>query len=154
MEMSVASGMDDKSNPAIPGMPDFANMLSRMQLPGMPDMDSLLAAHRKNLETLTAANRIALEGAQAVARRNMEIMQQTMSEMSETVRSISTTETPQAKAAKQTELLKVSYERAVANLREISDLIQKSNSEAMGVINHRFTEAMDEVKALVAKKAE
>ncbi len=151
MEVNVAADTDDKSNPA---MPDFAGMLSRMQLPGMPDMDSVLAAHRKNLETLTAANRIALEGAQAVARRNMEIMQQTMSELSETVRAMSTTEAPQARAAKQAELLKVAYERAVSNLKEISDLIQKSNTEAMGVINNRFTEAMDEVKTLVAKRPE
>jgi len=150
----VANETDDKSTPAFPGVPDFANMISRMQLPGMPDMDSVLAAHRKNLETLTAANRIAIEGAQAVARRNMEIMQQTMSELSETVRSMSATEAPQAKAAKQAELLKLSYERAVSNLKEISDLIQRSNSEAMGLINNRFTEAMDEVKALVAKKGD
>lgn len=131
---------------------DFTQFLSRMQLPAMPDMDAVLAAHRRNIEALTAANRLALEGAQAVARRNMEIMQQTMSELSENMRSLASAEAPQAKAAKQADLLKHAYERAVANMREISELIQKSNTEAIGVINHRFTEAMDEVKALVAKQ--
>ncbi len=130
---------------------DFTNFMSRMQLPAMPDMEAVLAAHRKNMETLTAANRIAMEGAQAVARRNMEIMQQTMSELTKNVQALASTEAPQNKAAKQAELLKSTYERAVANMREISDLIQRSNSEAVGLINQRFAEAMDEVKSLVAK---
>jgi len=133
--------------------PDFSGLLARMQLPGMPDIDAVLAAHRKNIETLTAANRVAIEGAQAVARRNMEIMQKTMSELTENLRSFASPEPPQAKAAKQAELLKTAYENAVANMKEIGDLIQKSNAEALGLINNRFVEAMDEVKALVAKQA-
>ncbi len=137
-----------------PGMPDFSTMLSRMQFPAVPDMDAVLAAHRKNLETLTAANRVALEGAQAVARRNLEIVQQTMSELSETVRAMASAEGPQAKAAKQAEMLKIAYQRAVSNLKEVSDLIQKSNSEALGLLNSRFAEALDEVKLLVEKPQE
>ena len=49
-------------------------------------------------------------------------------------------------------MLKAAYERAVSNMREVADLIQKSNTEALGLLNHRFTEAMDEVKAMAAKK--
>ncbi len=147
------AGETDNKNAMFPGAADFTNLLSRMQLPAMPDMESVLAAHRKNLETLTAANRVALEGAQAVGRRNMEIMQQTMSELSETLKAFTSTEAPQAKATRQAELVKQTYERAVANMREVGDLIQKSNAEALGLINHRFTEAMDEVKAIVAKSS-
>ena len=134
--------------------PDFSGLLARMQLPGMPDMDAVLAAHRKNIETLTAANRVAIEGAQAVARRNMEIMQKTMSELTENLRSFASPGPPPARAAKQAEMLKLAYENAVANMREVGDLIQKSNAEALGLINRRFVEAMDEVKALVAKQGQ
>ncbi len=130
---------------------DFTKMFSTMKMPMMPDMEALLGLHRKNIETMSAANRVALEGAQAVAKRHMEIMQQTMSEMSETMRSLTTTEPPQEKAAKQADLLKKAYERAVSNTRELSDLIQKSNTEALGLLNQRFTEAMEEVKTLVQK---
>jgi phasin family protein len=103
------------------------------------------------MEVLSAANRIALEGAQAVAKRHMEIMQQTMAELSETMRALSSTEGPQAKAAKQAELLKRAYERAVANTKEMSDLIQHANGEALAMLNQRFVEAMDEVKQLMEK---
>jgi phasin family protein len=130
---------------------DFTKMFADLKLPAMPDTEALLAAHRRNMEVLSAANRIALEGAQAVAKRHMEIMQQTMAELSETMRALSSTEGPQAKAAKQAELLKRAYERAVANTKEMSDLIQHANGEALAMLNQRFVEAMDEVKQLMEK---
>ena len=130
---------------------DFSKMFTQMKMPSMPGMDEVMAAYKKNVEVMTAANRIALEGAQAVAKRHMEIMQQTMTEMTETMRSLTSPEAPQAKAAKQAELLKVAYERAVTNTKEMSDLIQRSNGEALGLLNTRFTEAMDEVRGLMAK---
>lgn len=116
----------------------------------MPDMQALMEAQRRNLEALAAANRIAMEGAQALARRNMEILQQTMTEMTEAAQRLASAEaSPQAKAAQQAEVLKAAYERAVANMKEIADLIQKSNGEAVGLLNRRFTEAMEEVKTLM-----
>ncbi len=134
---------------------DMTRMFKEMRFPSViPDSGALMAAHRRNMEALSSANRMALEGAQAVARRHMEIMQQTMSELSEHVREIASTDTPQSKAAKQAELVKKSYERAVSNIRELSDLIQRSNGEALGLLNDRFREAMDEVKQLLEKTGE
>jgi phasin family protein len=134
---------------------DMTRMFKEMRFPSMiPDSGALMAAHRRNMEALSSANRLALEGAQAVARRHMEIMQTTMSELSEHVREIASTDTPQNKAAKQAELVKKSYERAVANIRELSDLIQRSNGEALSLLNERFKEAMDEVKQLLEKTGE
>ena len=135
------------------GLPDFdfTKIFAELKLPALPNMDAFVAANRKNMETLSAANRIALEGAQAVARRHMEIMQQSMTEITEAMRALSSMEAPQAKAAKQAELLKAAYEHAVSNMKELSDLIQHANGEALALINHRFVEAMDEVKALAQK---
>jgi phasin family protein len=136
----------------LPDFSDFTKFFADMKLPAVPDMEAFVAASRRNLEALTAANRVALEGAQAVARRHMEIMQQSMTEMTEAMRSLTSTESPQARAAKQAELLKQAYERAVSNMKEIGDLIQHSHQEAMALLNKRFTEAMDEVKKLADQK--
>jgi phasin family protein len=130
---------------------EFGKLFADMKLPAVPDMEAFVNASRKNMESLTAANKVALEGAQAVARRHMEIMQQSMAEMTEAVRAMSSVEAPQAKAAKQAELLKHAYERSVANMKELSDLIQHSNAEAVKLLNARFVEAMDEIKALADK---
>ena len=131
---------------------DLMRMLSDFRMPGMPDVEALAAAQRRNLEALSAANHVALEGAQAVARRHMEILQQSMSEMTDAVRGAATSTDPQTRAAHQAELMKSTYERAVGNMKELADLIQKSNSEALTVLNKRFSEAMDEVRGLVTKK--
>ena len=133
------------------GMAEFSRMFSEMKFPMMPDMEMVLAAHRRNMETLSAANRVALEGAQTVAKRHMEIVQQTMQEMTETLRGMSASESPQARAERQADLIKQAYEKAVANMRELADLIQQSNGEALGMLNQRFAEAMDEVKAMAQK---
>jgi phasin family protein len=130
---------------------DFGKLFADMKLPAVPDMEVFVSASRRNIETLTAANRVALEGAQAVARRHMEIVQQSMSELTDAVRTLASVEAPQAKAAKQAELLKQAYERAVGNMKEIGDLIQHSHEEALRLLNARFVEAMDEVKALADK---
>ncbi len=129
---------------------DVGRMFREMRFPGMlADPGALLAAHRRNMEALAAANRLALEGAQAVARRNMEIMQQTMHELSDHVRELSGADDPQVRAARQAELMKRSYEHATNNLRELADLIQKSNAEAVRLLDNRFREAMDEVRQLL-----
>ena len=131
---------------------DMMKMLAEFRLPGLPDMEQLAAAQRRNFEALSGANKVALEGAQAVARRHTEILQQSMSEMTQAMQSMAGAPDPQAGASKQAEMLKSAYERAVGNMREVADLIQKSNSEALSLLNQRFTEAMEEVKAMTAKK--
>lgn len=128
---------------------EFMRIFTEMKLPTMPDISAITAAHQRNIEALTTANRLAMEGAQAVARRNMEIMQQALGEMNETIRALTSDEAPQAKAARQAELMKAAYEKAMANMREMSDLIQKSNTEAMGVLNSRVSAALDELRGLM-----
>ncbi len=133
---------------------DFSKYFAEMKLPALPDIEAFLTANRKNLETLTAANRVALEGAQAVARRHMEIVQSSMNELTDAMKELASDHSPQAKAARQAELLKQAYQRAVTRMKELSDLIQQCNAEALSLINRRFAEAMDEVKALAEKSAQ
>ena len=130
---------------------DFMRMMADFRVPGMMNLEALAAAQRRNIEALSAANRMALEGAQAVAKRHMEIMQQSMAEMTEAMRGMASAEAPQEKAAKQAELAKSTYQRAVANMQELGELIQKSNAEALSVLNNRFTEAMEEIKGMTKK---
>ena len=139
---------------AAPFMPEFdiKKLMGDMKIPAMPDVEAVLAAHKRNLDALTEANRVALEGAQLVARRHMEIMQETMSGLTSTLKELAGNQPPAVRAAKQAELLKKAYENAVANTKELGDLIQKSNAEAMSKLNTRFSEAMTEMKALLEKK--
>ena len=48
-------------------------------------------------------------------------------------------------------MVRTAYERATANMAELAELIQKSSGEALGLLNKRFTDAMEEAKALAPK---
>ena len=145
--------MAEKTAKPTGAKPDFdmKKHFENLHFPAMPDMDAVLAAHRRNLEALKAANRAALEGAQLVARRQVEIMQETMAGLTAAMKDVPASQTPASQAARQTELLKKAYESAVANTKELGDLVQKSNAEAMSKLNTRFSEALSEMKTLLEK---
>ncbi|WP_236571479.1 phasin family protein [Rhodovarius lipocyclicus] len=130
---------------------EFMKMFGEFRMPAMPDFQALAEAQRKNIEAIAAANKIAIEGAQAVARRQIEILQSSVSEISDAVQTVTREESPTGKVARQTDLIKSSYEKAVSNVKELTDLMQKSNTEALGLLNARFSAALDEMKTAVSK---
>jgi phasin family protein len=129
---------------------DLSNMMKQYKLPGV-DMDSIVASQKKNLEALTSANRAAFEGLQAVAKRQAEILQQTMNEASKAVDSLSKAGSPSDVAAKQAELTKDAFERALANMRELAEMVSKANTDATTTINTRISSSLDELKDLALK---
>ena len=129
---------------------DISKMVGDFKLPGV-DMESLLAAQRKNIEALTAANRLALEGVQAVAQRQAEILRQTMEETSKMVSDLMAAGTPEDRVAKQADLMKSAFEKALANMRELAEMIAKSNTEAAEVISKRVSENLEEIKSMAKK---
>jgi phasin family protein len=128
----------------------FQKMLGQYSLPGV-NMDSLVASQKKNLEALTSANRVALEGLQAVAKRQAQILQETMSEASKAVDSLSKAGSPQDVAAKQAELAKDAFERALRNMRELAEMVATANQEATSTINTRISASLEEIKDMALK---
>ncbi len=126
---------------------DLTKVFPWMKLPFVPDIEALVAAQWRNIEALTAANNVTLTGAHAVARRNIEIMQQTMADLFASVQSLAIPEAPQVKATKQADVVKMAYLSVTANMEELAEMVRHVGGEAMEVLNKRFMEAMDEVKA-------
>jgi phasin family protein len=122
--------------------------LASIKFPVMFDMMALLAAHRRNIDAIIAANRILWEAAQAVARRNHETMQQAIDGLAERMQVMGNPECPRDRAVRQTELAIKAYEDATATVRATAGMIQHANTAAMDVLTMRFTEAADEAKSL------
>ena len=129
---------------------EFSNTLKQYKLSGV-DLDSLVASQKKNLEALTSANRVAFEGLQAVAKRQAEILQETMNEASKAVDQLSKAGSPPEIAAKQAELAKSAFERALANMRELAEMVSKANQEATNTVNARISASLDEIKDFALK---
>ncbi|HXH03141.1 MAG TPA: TIGR01841 family phasin [Candidatus Competibacteraceae bacterium] len=130
---------------------DPGKMLKDFRVPGV-DMDSLLAAQRKNIEALTAANKAAVEGMQAVAKRQSEILTQVMAEAQQAMQQLAAAKDAQDLTNKQAELFKQAFEKALANMKELAELVNKANMDAFAVINQRLNESLEELKGYVAKK--
>ncbi|WP_448208101.1 phasin family protein [Azospirillum sp. sgz302134] len=129
---------------------DVSKVLGDFKVPGV-DVEAMLASQRKNIEALTAANQLAMEGFQAVVRRQAELLRSSVEEASNYVNQVVAAGTPEEKASKQAELVKIAFEKALANMKELSELVAKSNTEAAEVLSKRVSESLDEVKTALAK---
>ena len=129
---------------------DITKLIGDFKVPGI-DFEGLVASQRKNIEALSHANKLALEGVQAVFKRQAEILRQAIEETATVTKELVDTSSAQEKVARQTELAKDAFERGLANARELSEIITKSNSEAVDLLNKRFVQILDEVKDGVRK---
>jgi len=129
---------------------DISKVLGEYKVPGV-DVEAMMAAQRKNIEAVTAANQLAIEGLQAVIRRQAEIVRASVEEASSYVNQVVAAGTPEEKAAKQAELVKAAFEKSLANARELAELVAKSNNEAAEVLSKRVSESLDELKSSLAK---
>lgn len=132
-------------------MGEFQNMLKQYNVPGV-DMEAVAASQKKNIEAVTAANRAAVEGLQTLARRQTEVLQETMRETSQAVAAMSKSASPSDVVAKQAELMRSAFEKGVTTMREMADIVSKSNREATDAINARIIATLDEIRGLALKK--
>lgn len=131
---------------------DFAKVADQFKLPGV-DAQALVAYQKRNLEAFASANKIALEGAQAVIRRQAEIVRKSVEDASNALAELNAAQTPQDKLVKQAELAQEAYEAAVANLQELAEMASKSNGEAASLLSARVSESFGEFTAEVKKTA-
>lgn len=134
------------------GMPflDIAKILEQLKVPGV-DMSAILEARRKDIDALTQANRMAYENMQALARREAEILQQTMAEWQAAMTEMAG-KNPAEMAAKGTELATRAFDRALVNMRELAEMTSKSQAQTYEVLNARFRENLEELRKLLQPK--
>lgn len=126
---------------------EFTRAFSQFQVPGV-DVNAIIASQQKNLDALTAANQTAIEGIRAVVTRQSEIMQQTMLATASAIEAMTKSGSPQDASVKQAELVRSTFEKALADMTEIADMVARSNLSASAAINKRLSESLDEVKKL------
>ncbi len=131
---------------------DFGKAFAGFTFPGF-DVEAMLASQRKNIEALTQANQLAVEGVQAVARRQAEIAREVIDEASAVLRDIVQPAAPEERIAKNAELLKQSFERGLANTRELTLMLAKANTEAFDVVAKRVAQGFEEIRDEAKKRA-
>jgi len=124
---------------------DFGKFAEQFKFPGI-DTTALIASQQRNIEAITKANQVAFAGVQAIMQRQAEILSKTVDETAKAVQALSKTGKPEDIWAKQANLLKETYEHGLSDLRELTELSAKANSQAAELLAHRVTDVLDELK--------
>ena len=98
------------------------------------DVEALMACQRRNIEALSQANQLAVEGVQAVARRQIEITRQAMEDVSTLFRELTQPASPEERIAKNTEYAKQMLEKSISHGREITELADKGRHRGCGCV--------------------
>src|SRR5256885_16924131 len=84
------------------------------------DVEAVWAAQRRNIEALSQANQLAVEGVQALARRQFEMTRQGIEEFSAMLRDMAHPVSTEERISKNTEYAKQMIEKGVNHTREIA----------------------------------
>jgi phasin family protein len=133
--------------PKIPSI-DITKVIEQFKLPGV-DLSSIVEARRKDIEALTEVNKIAVEAVQTMAKKQVEILQQTMQELQAATKTMAGN--PLEGGAK-SEFVQHAFEKAFGYMRELAEVTRKSQAETLEVINNRVHENVKELKSLVQSK--
>jgi phasin family protein len=115
------------------------------------DVQAIAESQRRNLEALTQANQLAIEGMRALVQRQGEIAREAVEEASTALRDWTQPGAPEDQLAKAVEVAKVAFEKGLANARELNEMGSKASADAFSVIARRVSESFDEMR-LYAKK--
>ena len=133
---------DTPKNP----FPDVAKLIEQIKVPGL-DVSDFIEAQRKNIEALTQANQAAYEGMQELAKRQMEILQETMTEWQAAMSEAANREG--SNASRRTEAAEKAFGKAFGNMRELAEMAAKAQTEAWEVIQKRFQENLADLRSLL-----
>ncbi|MGF1527968.1 MAG: phasin family protein [Candidatus Competibacterales bacterium] len=127
---------------------DLTKLMGNMQMPGV-DMEAMMASQRKNLEALAQANQVAAQGMQTVVRRQTELLAEAMAQANEASRQLTGAGNPQEMTTRQAELVRQAFEKAINDMRELAELVNKANADTFEVVNRRFNESLEELRSMV-----
>ena len=128
---------------------DITKLLEQFKLPDI-DTKAIVESRRKDIEALVSANRTALEGAQALGQKQIEILRNTLGELQSAIHNA--TAAGGSPSAQASEFVQQILQKTLQNMRELADTAYKAQSETVAVVNRRLQENLEELKAVLQPK--
>ena len=116
------------------------------------DVEAVWAAQRRNIEALSQANQAAVEGVNAVARRQMELTRETFEGFSALLRDLAQPASAEDRIAKNTEYFKQMLDKGVSHTREVATIAAKAGGEAAEILQKRASEGLDEMRSYACQQ--
>lgn len=124
---------------------EMVNQLKSLAFKGI-DVETVMASQRKNIEALATASRSTLDGAHAVGRRQADILQETMTQTAHALETLAKSGSPIDLAAKQVELMKDGFGKALGHMRELAETVSKAQQGAVDAISGRVAQGLQELQ--------
>jgi phasin family protein len=124
-------------------MSEQVNGTSSLPLSTLLQPDYVFTACRGSFDTAAAAAGIALDAAQKVTTRQLDVAQQTAVAFSRSVQALGNAASPVDALGGQAEFLRVSWEHAFAGTREVASILRDSSEATLSLLRKRVAEAMD-----------
>jgi phasin family protein len=129
----------------------FTKLGEQLKVPSF-DVTKIMEHHQKNLDAMGRSWQAMATGASAVANRQREIFESAIKDITEMSKDYKPAGSPQEIFAKQTEFGKKAMEAAITNTRDIAELVQKSGTDALKIIQERMQESYEEIRSSIEKK--
>jgi phasin family protein len=135
----------DPANP----FAEFNKMFEQFKLPGF-DVPAVMEARRKDVEALITANQTAVQGMQALAQKQAEMLRTTLTELQELAqKQAAAGGVPSAQTA---ELVQQTLHKALADMQQLTQAAYRTQADSYAVIAKRVEENVEELKSLLQKK--
>jgi phasin family protein len=129
---------------------DFSKVWADMKMPEF-DVDALIAVQQKNIEAMNMANKAAVDGWQAFAKKQAELWQAAVEDTGALAQDVAAAKEPADKIAKQAAFAKSSIEAGISNAREAQELAAKATNKTVDIVSKRWVESVEEAVAMVGK---
>lgn len=140
------------AQPSFSPFMDMTKFMPDMKMPGF-DVEAVMQAQRRAGETMTEMGQKALSSMQAVMQRQGEMVRETMQESAGLMSEVMAAGTPEEKVARQTDMAKTAFDKAMANSRELMEMMTQANRETAEMMTSRFTEAMEQMRSFYTRRS-
>lgn len=130
----------------------FKSLGEQLKVPAF-DMTKIMEHHQKNLDAMTRSWQAMAGGANEIAKKQREIFEAAFKDVTAMVQEYKPGGSPQDVMAKQSEFAKKAMDAAITNTRDITELVQKSSTEAFKIVQDRMKESYDEIRTSLEKKS-
>ncbi|HEX2116034.1 MAG TPA: phasin family protein [Alphaproteobacteria bacterium] len=108
------------------------------------DVETLMKMQQRNVETMVEANRIFVDTAQAIARCQSDMMRDCVEQMTRAFAELTSRGEPSEIGTKEGAAVQALFEKTAGHVRDIAELLSKSNAEAIQLVNGRMQSLVDE----------
>ncbi len=130
---------------------DLSKTFEQFKLPGV-DMNAFFDSRRKDVEALVAANQIAVEAMQALAKTQADMLTQAMQAMQASTNSTLAGTIQDGDVAQHAEAAQKAWQKMLADMKQLAEMAQKAQAEAVKGLTERATESIGEMKGLAHTK--